>query len=216
MSRCEVLGHLMLVDHLADRERDLGGATQRIALARHGCLDAGKITLGGGEQVLALAGALGGEIGVAADHQALAGEVGRGDGGHIALIEQRELQHAAFHQFPDRGRAQRGDPVEACRLDVLGDARLGDHAAVADQDDVVEVEALLELLDLRCQRHRIGGVALEHLDGNRDSRPERRAGRRQSAACPSCRRGCSHVWRAGSSGLPCSSMTRRTAPACRW
>jgi hypothetical protein len=32
---------------------------------------------------------------------------------------------------------------------------------------MVEVEALLELLDLRCQRHRIGGVAFEHLDGNR-------------------------------------------------
>src|SRR5271165_4897786 len=31
---------------------------------------------------------------------------------------------------------------------------------------MIEVEALLELLDLRCQRHRIGGVALEHLDGN--------------------------------------------------
>ena len=32
---------------------------------------------------------------------------------------------------------------------------------------MVEVEALLELVDLARQRHRIGGVAVEHLDGNR-------------------------------------------------
>ena len=69
-------------------------------------LDRGKITLGGGEKVFALAGALGGEIGVAADRQALAGEVGRCDGGHIALIEQRELQHAAFHQLIAGARSE--------------------------------------------------------------------------------------------------------------
>ena len=40
---------------------------------------------------------LGCEIGVAADHQALPGEVGRSDAGHVALIEQRELQRTAFH-----------------------------------------------------------------------------------------------------------------------
>ena len=43
------------------------------------------------EKVEALATALGGEVGVAADDQALAGEVGRGDGGHVALVEQGEL-----------------------------------------------------------------------------------------------------------------------------
>ncbi len=50
--------------------------------------------------------------------------------------------------------------------DLLGDARLGDHAAVADQDDMVEVEALLELVDLCGQGFRVGGVAVEDLDGN--------------------------------------------------
>ena len=69
-----------------------------------------------------------------------------------------------FEQLLDRRGAQRGDPVEPGGLDVFGDARLGDHAAVADQDDMVEAEALLELLDLGGQRHRVGGVALEHLD----------------------------------------------------
>ena len=76
-----------------------------IALARDRGLDAGEVALGGGEQVLALAGALGGEIGVAADDQAFAGEVGCGDAGHVALIEQRQLQGAARQQLLDRRRA---------------------------------------------------------------------------------------------------------------
>ena len=38
----------MPVDHLADRECDLGGAAQRITPAGDGDLDAGKISLGGG------------------------------------------------------------------------------------------------------------------------------------------------------------------------
>ena len=42
----------------------------------------------------------------------------------------------------------------------------GDHAAVADQHDVVDGEAALELGDLVGERHGIGGVALEHLDGD--------------------------------------------------
>jgi hypothetical protein len=61
--------------------------------------------------------------------------------------------------------ARRSSPAR--RLDVCGDAGLGDHAAVADQDHVIEPEALLELLDLARQRHRIGGVTVEHLDGDR-------------------------------------------------
>ena len=72
-----------------------------------------------------------------------------------------------MQQRLDRRRAQRGDPVQACRLDVVGDARLSDHAAIADQHHVVEVEALLQFFDLAGQGHRIGGIAIEHLDGDR-------------------------------------------------
>jgi hypothetical protein len=134
----------MFVDHLTDCERDLCSATQRIALAGHGSLDADEVALGGSEELLALAGALSGEIRVTADHEALTGEFGCGDARHVALIEQRELQGASFHQPLDRRCAQRGDPVQAGRLDVRGDPRLGDHAAVAEQDDMVQVEALLK------------------------------------------------------------------------
>jgi len=45
--------------------------------------------------------------------------------------------------------------------------RLGDHATVTDQHHVVETEALLELVDLRCQRRRIPCVTREDFDGHR-------------------------------------------------
>src|SRR5215469_16617336 len=86
---------------------------------------------------------------------------------YVTLIEQRELKGATVQQRPDRRCAQRGDPVQAGRRDVRGDARLGDHAAVSHHDDVVEMKALLEFLDLSGERHGIGGIALEHLNGDR-------------------------------------------------
>jgi hypothetical protein len=117
---------------------------------------------GDGEQILALAGALvglqptgltrGGEGAVAADDEPLARELGRGNAGHLAVPglrrgrrEQRHLQGAAFEQRLEGRSAQGGDPVEPGRFSILGNARLGDHAPVADQDDVVETEALLQL-----------------------------------------------------------------------
>ena len=212
----EMLGHLVRVEHRADRERDLGGAAQRIALARRrrpGC-GRGRVSVAA-EQVLALAAALGGEVGIAADDQPLAGIIGCGDRGHVALVEQRELQGAAVQQRLDRRRAQRGDPVEPGRFDLLGDARLGDHAAVADQHHVVEAEALLQLVDLAAPASSDRRCCRRTPRWRPGSRRGRRAGRRRSAACPSCRRGCSRAWPAGSSALPGSSTRRRRAPACR-
>ena len=153
--KVEVLAHLVLLDHGTDSERDLRGPAQRLSLAHDGSLDAGEVAFGGRQQFLALAGALGSEIGIAADNQPLIGEVGAGDGGHVALVEQRELQGAALDQLLDRWGAQRGDPVEPGGLDIFGETRLGDHAAVADQHDVIEREPLLEFLDLGGERHRV-------------------------------------------------------------
>ena len=56
---------------------------------------------------------LGGEIGIATDHQALAGEVRCGDACHVALIEQRELQRAAIDQPPDRAVRSAGASSQA-------------------------------------------------------------------------------------------------------
>ena len=108
-----------------------------------------------------------GEVGIAADDQPLAGEVGRGDRRHVALVEQRQLQGPAVHQRLDGRGAQRADPVQPGRLEVLVDPGLGDQAAVADQHHVGEVEALLELVDLRAEGLRVGDVAREHLDRHR-------------------------------------------------
>ena len=47
------------------------------------------------------------------------------------------------------------------------DAGLRDHAAIADQHDMVEGEAVLQLGDLIGQGQRIAGVSFEHLDGDR-------------------------------------------------
>jgi hypothetical protein len=143
-----MLGHLVSMDHAADCERDLCRAAQRSASAHHGRLDACQIALCGSEQFLALTAALRGQIGIAADHQTLAWEVGRRDGGHVALIEQRQLHSATLQQTSDCRRTQRGDPVEAGGFDLVGDACLGDHAAVTDQHHVLQSEALLQLVDL--------------------------------------------------------------------
>ena len=100
---------------------------ERLALASDSSLDAGEVAFGCRQQFLALARALGSEIGIAANNQPLIGEVGAGDGGHVALVEQRELQGAALDQLLDRWGAQRGDPVEPGGLDIFGETRLGDQ-----------------------------------------------------------------------------------------
>jgi len=61
------------VEHGADRKADFSRATQRLARAGNSGGDAGEVTHGGGEQILALAGTLGGESAVAADDEPLAG-----------------------------------------------------------------------------------------------------------------------------------------------
>jgi len=136
------------------------------ALPRSG-RDGGEIAFGCGQKVLALAGALAGEIGIAAYDEALARIIGRRNGRHVALVEQRHLQGAAFDERPDGRGAQCRDPVEAGRSDFGVEARLRDHPSIADQHHVLEREARLDFVDLGAERARIGGVALEHLDRHR-------------------------------------------------
>jgi hypothetical protein len=163
----EMVFHFV-VEHRTDRKRDFRGAAQRITLAADGSLDAAEALLGRRQQFFTLAAALGGEVGITANHQSLAGIIRGGDGGHIALVEQRQLQGATVQQFLDRRCTQRRDPVQACGFDVLGDARLGDHAAVADQHHVVEAKALLELVDLRPQRRGPQVVGIVSSESNVD------------------------------------------------
>ena len=46
----------------------------------------------------------------------------------------------------------------------VSQARLGDHAAIADQHHAFKLEALFELGDLARQRRRIADIAFEHFD----------------------------------------------------
>ena len=163
-----MLGHVATIDDGADLEGDLVRAAERIALFLGHCADLDERFLGRLEKFGALARALGRELRVAADDEALAGIVVRDDLGHVALVEQRELQGAALgREGLDRRGAQRGDPVEAGGLKVGVDARLGDHAAVADEHDALQPKARPELANLIGERARIAEIAFEHLDGDR-------------------------------------------------
>ena len=62
-----------------------------------------------------LAGALLGQERVLAHDKTLAGKLGSGDLGEIALVEQRELQGTGVEQGADLWGPERGDPVEARR-----------------------------------------------------------------------------------------------------
>jgi hypothetical protein len=139
--------------------------------AHDGLLDAAQVAFGGGQQILAFAGAFFGQERVAADDQALAGELlGSRDLGEIALIEERELQGAVRGgQRPDLRGTQAGDPVEPGRLEIIADAGAGDHAAIPDQHHPIQLKALLELADLRTERGRVGRIAVEHLNGDRQA-----------------------------------------------
>ena len=128
--------------------------------------DARQIALGRGQQIIALARPLPGELEIAADDQPFAGIIGRGDLRQIALVEQRELQRPVSVNAWICG-ARSGDPVQPGRLEILADTGAGDHAAVADQYHVLETEALFQLADLRGQSARVPDIALEHLDRDR-------------------------------------------------
>ena len=163
----EVLGHLVTAQHGADGDADLVGPVQRSPLALDPLLDGGEIALGGIEQIVALARSCDGQVGIAADDEAFAGEVRRGDDRHVALVEQGELQFPVLGQSFDVRRAQRGDPVEIGRDHILADAGLGDHASVTDQHDVREAETNLQLVDLDREGFGVAGVAVEYLDRHR-------------------------------------------------
>ena len=211
-----MLGHLVSLDHRADGQRDLGGATQWIVTACDGCLNAGEIALGGGEQLGALAAPLCGEIGIAALHRRSPGtRVPRWRpclSGRTATVATRRLP-----QRLDRRRAQRGDPVQACRCDLLGDACLGDHPAIADQHHCSSWKrrfssstSAASVIGSACRPQR--------LQWRRHSRQQHRAGRRRSAARLSCRRGYSRVWPTDSTDLHAArrDIVEHRRPLLRW
>src|SRR5580704_19328994 len=167
----EVLGDLATTEHGTDGQADLVGPTQGLSLAQNASLNVLEVLLGGIEQLASFAPAFLGKGGVLADDEALAREVRAFDLGEVALVEQQALQGTALGgELMDRWGSQRGDPVEPGRLELAFDASLRDHPAVADHDDALEPEAVLELGDLMTKRRWIAGISFEHLDRDRTSR----------------------------------------------
>ena len=160
-------------DHLADLDSDRPGASEPPGLDAGD--DGGEQLLGGGQQVLALAGPVGGQHRVAAGDQPLAGEVRAGDLGQVLLVEEAELERAVVgHQLLDGRGAQRGDPPVGVGpggavpgLVQGGDPGAGDHAPVADHDHVPQLELLPDDRDDLGERGGVAGVAGEDPDRDR-------------------------------------------------
>jgi hypothetical protein len=130
--------------------------------------DRGEQGLGGGEQLAAFAGPFGGQGGVAAGDQPLVRVVRVGDLGQVALIEQRQLQRPVVTgQRGDRRCPQAGQPAQPAEVFQRLDPGGGDHAPVADHDQVGQPEPGPHDLDGVGERGRVGGVAREHPDRDR-------------------------------------------------
>ena len=163
----EVLGDLVAVDDLADADADVILSAEGAPFALGGRLDGFEKSFGGAEEFVALTAALGGEAGVAADDEALAGEVVGGDLGEIPLVEEGGVHGPVGEEFLDGGGAEGGDPAQPLDAgEVLADAGGGEHAAIAHQDDAGEAEAGAELLHLGGDGPGVAGRALEDLDGD--------------------------------------------------
>jgi hypothetical protein len=122
-----VLADPVALDRWSDREADLIGAEE--GAVRDAVRDRLQIGLGRGEQLLALAGALRADQGVAAHDQPLAGELGDvGDLPQVLLVKQRGLKDPRTGEFLDRRGFQRGDPVDPVSLLEQLDVRLGDQS----------------------------------------------------------------------------------------
>ena len=218
MTGDEVLADLALIDDLADLDADLVGVVQPARLDRRP--DFAQFFLGGGQQGFALGGALGGQRGIAAADQPLAGVSGVGDLGEVLLIEQRHLQRPVVAGQRRDGRgAQGGDPARAGQRLQLADPRLGDRSAVADQDDLIEPEFVADDRDDFPERDRVGGIAGEYPDRDRDPGPAGDQCRTRSAPGSSCRPGNARTPPAGSYALPATTTTSQTMPArhgSRW
>src|SRR5207302_3770422 len=108
----EVLADVTPPEYLADPERDLRLAAERLPGPLGGGGDRGQVAFRGRQQLSALAGPLLGQERVLADDESLAGIVGVGDLGQVLLVEERELQGPARDQGLNRRGAQGGDPLE--------------------------------------------------------------------------------------------------------
>ncbi len=163
----EVLAHLAPVEDAGGGDGDGFGFSEGSGLPLGALFEFFELRFGGVEKRFALSGTFGGDAGVVADDEALAGEEGAVDFGKPVPVEEGGLEVGVVDQGLDLVGTQRGDPVELrAGAEVLADAGGGDHAAVADPDEALSAEAPLDLLDLGGEGLGVGGVAGEDLDAD--------------------------------------------------
>ena len=171
----EVFGDLVAVADPSDAFPDLAGVgvAQRSSGALDHRFDLRQFGLGGLQELLAFAGPLGRDGRVAADDEPLAGELGGADLGQVGLVEERQLQVAGGDQLADLRRLEGADEADP-RLGERGRVRLGEHAAVADHDDIRDPEALPHQGDRGGQRLLV--LRRARVDTDRDGAALGRAG----------------------------------------
>ena len=127
----------------------------------------------------------------------LAGIIGRRDRGEIALVEQRHLQRPASTRLRIAGA--RSAVIQSSPAGLRSSSMRAWVIMPRSPTSTTcsSAKRSLEFFDLIGERRRIGGVAVEHLDRDWAAVRACTVGRRRSAACRSCRRGCSRIWPSG-------------------
>ena len=101
---------------------------------------------------------------VEAGNQPFTGELRRGDRDQRGPLQELAAEHAFFEQ-PANGFAPRGgNPAQPRIVARRLDLRLGEQAAVADEDHPAQGKALAQRVDLVRHRGRVGRVAGVDLD----------------------------------------------------
>lgn len=93
--------------------------------------------------------------------------VGVEDLEQVGVLEQRELDLLVLHEVLDLWGPEGGQVVEPGGDGVVFYASAREHARLADHTDVVDPEALTDLLHLGDDGLGVCGVAREDLDRNR-------------------------------------------------
>src|SRR5580658_7883206 len=166
-AQLKVLSHFVTVENLARAQSDVLLAAQGPSGTLCGGGNLFQLLLGSGQQSGSLAGTLFCQQWIEAGDESLAGKIGMSDLDQIRLVEKRHLQPPIAGQLLNLSGAQSGDPFDAVRKgQVLADAGAGDHAAVSDEHNLPEAEALPQFIHLRGHCFGIGSVAAENFDGD--------------------------------------------------
>ena len=160
-----MLGHLVLVDDLADLYANVVLSSETSGF--YPGYDLFEILFSRLKLVLALMSAQLRELSVPAGDETFAREVGMGELEQIAFIEQIGLDLLVIDQHPDCAAFECGNPVDAIAMAELVDRLLRDHAAVADDHQPLDAKVLSQPPHLRQEGLAIAGIAIMHADRNR-------------------------------------------------